>query len=227
LYKLSDPLSPQERSDIHNRLRAAIGFINDAIDAMEKAGVQKTRLRRHDEPYKWHDDYYDRIAQLIFELIGHAVALKTKEFEGWSVQYSSIWSRLSNFDQSKTRKLVLFKVRRLLYEEIKGVETHPNFLNAKYLGYCLNVLGVKEGKRSDFRRDDYPLRKVSISIARKNYLALVQRMPKVAAAVLLGTISFDKDTKQLVKTYSEGLSLVAPTDTLDLIEPKTAATCAA
>ena len=45
-------------------------------------------------------------------------------------------------------------------------------------------------------------------------------MPKVAAAVLLGTISFDNDKKQLVKTYSEGLSLVAPRDTLDLIERK-------
>jgi hypothetical protein len=47
-----------------------------------------------------------------------------------------------------------------------------------------------------------------------------QRQPKVAAAVLVGTISFDKDRKQLVKTYSEGLDLIAPTDALDLIEPK-------
>jgi hypothetical protein len=217
LYKLSDPLSPQEKADIHDRLRAVVGFINDAIDAMEKAGVQKTRLRRHDETYEWHDDYYDRIAELIFEVIGHAVALKTKEFEGWTVQYSSIWSRLSNFDQSKTRKIVLFKVRRLLYEQIKGVETHPNFLNVAYLGYCLNVLGLKEGRKRDFRHDEYPLRKAIISFARKNYLALVQQQPKAAAAVLVGTISFDKDKKQLVKTYSEGLNPVAPTDTLDLI----------
>ena len=151
---------------------------------------------------------------------------KTKEFEGWSVQYSSIWSSLSNTSKSKTSKIVLFKVLRLLYEEIKGVETQPNFLNARYLGYCLNVLGVKVGKTNGFRRVDYPLRKVAISIARKNYIALVQRFPKVGAAVLIGTISFDKDKKQLVKTYSEGLSLVAPIETLDLIEPKTATTSA-
>ena len=66
----------------------------------------------------------------------------------------------------------------------------------------------------------YPLRKAVISFARKNYLALVQRQHKVAAAVLVGTISFDRDRKQLVKTYNEGLNLVAPTVTLDLIEPK-------
>ena len=74
LYKLDDPLSSQEKADIHDRLRAVVDFINDAIDAMEKAGVQKTRLRRHDEAYKWRDGYYDRIAQLIFEVIGHAAA---------------------------------------------------------------------------------------------------------------------------------------------------------
>jgi hypothetical protein len=226
LYKLTEPLSPQEKGDIHDRLNAVVGFINDAIDAMEKAGIQRTALRRHDELHKWRDDYYDRIADLIFEVIGHAVSLKTKEFEGWSVHYNAIWSRLSNYDQSKTRKIVLFKVRRLLYEKVKGVEKHPNFKNAAYLGYLLNVLGLKEGTRRDFRRDDYPLRKAVISFARKNYLALVQHQHKVAAAVLVGTISFDKDKKQLVKTYIEGLHLVAPTDTLDLIEPNTPTTSA-
>jgi hypothetical protein len=79
---------------------------------------------------------------------------------------------------------------------------------------------ASEENRRDFRQDEYPLRKAVISFARKNYLALVQRQHKVAAAVLVGTISFDKNKKQLVKTYNEGLNLVAPTDTLDLIEPK-------
>src|SRR5258705_8449987 len=70
----------------------------------------------------------------------------------------------------------------------------------------------------------YPLRKAVISFAQKNYLALAERQHKVAAAVLLGTISFDKDKKQLVKKYNEGLNLVAPTVTLDLMEPKAVAT---
>jgi hypothetical protein len=90
----------------------------------------------------------------------------------------------------------------------------------------LNVLGLEVGKKRDHRRDEYPLRKAVISLAQKNYLALVERQHKVAAAVLLGTISFDKDKKQLVKTYNEGLNLVAPTITLDLMEPKTVATSA-
>lgn len=221
LYKLNDQLSPQEKSDIHDRLHAVVRFLNDAIIALEKSGTKNPKLRRREEPHQWqYKDYHDKIAHLIFEIIGHASSLKTKEFEGWTVQYSAVWSALFNFDNSKTRKIVLFKVRRLLYEEIKGVETRPNFKNAAYLGFCLNVLGLKVGKKNDFRRDEYPLRRVVISFARKNYLALVERQPKVADAVLIGSISFDKERKQLVKTYQAGLALVAPTVTLDLTEPK-------
>lgn len=221
LYKLNDPLSPQEKSDIRDRLRAVVGFINDAIEAMQKSGLQKPKLRRRGESYKWqYEDHHDKIAQLIFDVIGHAAAVKTKEFEGWSIQYSAVWSRLSNFDQSETRTIVLFKVRRLLYEEIKDIGAHPNFKNAAYLGYCLNVLGLAEGKKRDFRHDEFPLRKIVISLARKNYLALVERLPNVAAAVLIGTISFDQEKKQLVKTFTAGLDRVAPTVTLDLVDPK-------
>jgi hypothetical protein len=220
LYKLNEPIGPQEKNDITSRLNAVVEFINDAIDAMEKAGVQETRLRRHDEPYRWHSDYYDRVAQMIFEVIGHAASLKTTEFEGWSIHYSSIWAPLFKFDRSETRKIVLFKVRRLLYEQVKGVEKHPDFLNAAYLGYLLNVLGLSDQRNRALRGEDHALRRVVIAFARRNYLPLVQRQHKIAEAVLMGTISFDKDKKQLVKTYSAGLDLVAPTDTLDLIEPK-------
>jgi hypothetical protein len=123
---------------------------------MQKSGVRETKLRKHGESYKWQYEYhYDTIAQLIFEVIGHATWLKTKEFDGWAIHYSAVWSSLYNSDRSKTRKIVLFKVRRLLYEEIKGIETHPNFSNAAYLGYCLNVLGLEVGKKRDFRADEY------------------------------------------------------------------------
>jgi hypothetical protein len=85
--------------------------------------------------------------------------------------------------------------------------------------HCLNVLGLDVGERRDYRLGEYALRKAVILFARRNYLALVARQSKVADAVLVGTISFAKDKKQLVKTYSEGLNLVAPTVTLDLMEP--------
>jgi hypothetical protein len=216
IYRFAEPISEQEKSDIGGRVRAVMGFINDAIDAMEKSGLKKTTLRRHAEPYHPGEDYYDKIARLCFKVIGHAVSLKTNDFEGWTIQYSSIWSQLWNFDGSNTRKIVLFKLRRLLYDEIKSIESRPNYLNAKYLGYCLYVMGLRVGQKKDFRQDEYPLRKATLAFARKNYLRLVQRQYKVAEAVCIGTLTFDKDKKQLVKTYREGLSLTAPTEALQL-----------
>jgi hypothetical protein len=219
IYRLAEQISEQERSDIGGRVSAVIGFIDDAIDAMEKSGIKRTKLRRHGRSYQHDEDYYDKIARLCFEVVGHAASLNTHDFEGWSIQYSSIWSRLWSFDQSQTRKIVLFKLRRLLYEEIKGVGTHPNYLNAKYLGYCLYMMGLSVGNKRQFRPDEYPLRKVVLDFSRRNYLRLVQRQHKVAAAVCIGTLTFDEANKRLVKTYREGLSLTAPTEALDLHDP--------
>ena len=220
LYKLRKLSEGSESKDIHGRLRAAVDFVNKAIAVLEKHGIERTTYRRHSARHTWHKDYYDYLAELMFEIIASASAIKTRKFVGWTVQYSTIWSQFFNSDDSKTRKIVLFKLRRLLYDEVVHLERGPNFRSAAVLGYLLNVLGVKEGTRRDYRTDKaYPLQKAVISWARRNYLWLVSRQHKVAAAVLLGTISFDAERHQLVKTYREGLSLTAPTDTLDLDQP--------
>ncbi|MEY9413762.1 hypothetical protein ABIF69_000204 [Bradyrhizobium japonicum] len=86
------------------------------------------------------------------------------------------------------------------------------------------MFGLSAGRRRDHRHDEYPLRKAVISFAQKNYLALVERQHKIADAVLIGTLSFDKEKKQLVKTFQAGLDLVPPTVTLNLFEPQPAFT---
>jgi hypothetical protein len=178
--------------------------------------VQRTRLRRHDQPYEWRDDYYDELAYLSLQLITTASQVTTKESIGWNIQYNAIWSRLFNFDTSKTRKIVLFKLRRLLYEEVRTLEDIPNFQNGALLGYLLNVFGPALGPKQGHRRDEYPLRRVVLAWTHRNYLWLAKRQPKAANAALLGTITFDARKKRLVKTYREGLSKKPAQDFLDL-----------
>jgi hypothetical protein len=217
LYKLNDKLSAAESDDIFSRLIAVLSFIDDAIGLLQKNGLQHTTLRRHDETYKWRNDYYDLIANLAYNLIENASSVKTKEFINWSVQHNAIWTHLFNHDQSPTRKVILFKLRRRLYEEILSLERSPNFQNGAVLGFCLNVMGLTIGPKSDHRsRDEFPLRRATISWARKNYLWLIKRQPKAAKAALLGTITFDSKKKRLVKTYIEGLNKKAPQVFLDL-----------
>lgn len=219
LYRIDEGITQVEKSEILAKLRAVVRFVNNLIKAMEDAGIKQTVLRRHNESWKWHKDFYDVVADLIFEIIGSASSVKTSDFDNWSVQHNYLWSAIFNWDSSPTRKIITFKVRRLLYDEIKSLRTLPNFQNAKYFGFCLNVLGLKVGEKRDHRRHEYQLRKAVIAFATENYLSLRDRQPKVAAAVLMGTISFDDSTRQLVKTYAEGLDLVAPTEKLDLLPP--------
>jgi hypothetical protein len=147
-----------------------------------------------------------------------ASSVKTKEFTTWSIQYNAIWSGIFNFDDSATRKIIQFKLRRLLYAEIQSIERFPNFRNAAILGYCLNISGLSAGPH---KKDDgeYVFRKVVVAWAKRNYLWLVRKNPKVAKAVLIGKLSFDARKKQLVKTYEEGPSRRAPQQFLKLDPP--------
>lgn len=215
LYKLDEELPREEVDEILGSLRAVTEFIEGAIAILHRSGVKQTRLRRHDDAYKWDDDYYDKLASLMFEIIGRAAYVRRSNHLGWTVQYSMVWSGFANYDNSKTRKIILFKLRRLLYEEIKQ---RPNFNSARYLGFCLNVFGLKTDQRIGRSRGAHPLREAVIAWARKNYLGLVEDYPDIADAVLMGTISFDATTKRLVKTYAKGLNNVAPTDALELEE---------
>lgn len=211
LYRLNEEPRPADADEITGRLNAAIDFINDAIKLLEKKGVFHTRLRRHDEPYKWRDDYYDQLAQIALELIWSASRVTTKEFITWSVQHNSVWSQLFSFHDSKTRRIVLFKLRRLLYEEIKSLGSFPNFKNGAYLAYLLNVLGPAPAVRTDYRRnEEFPIRRAVIEWTRKNYLWLAKRSPQVAKAVLIADLSFDPKKRRLVKTYFRGLNRRAP-----------------
>jgi hypothetical protein len=224
LYKLNvapEDRDTEEKRDVRARLGVVVDFVDRAIGILEKHGVQRTRYRRHDEPYKWRDDYYDHLASMMFEIIGNASAVKTKEFVNWSIQYGAVWSRFIGYGDSATRRIVLFKLRRLLFAEVLQLEHSPNFRSAAILGFLLNVLGIKDTSERGHRTAEYPLRRAVVSWTRRNYLQLVNRQHKVADAAVLGTISFDSANRRLVKTYIEGLNLVAPTDVLDLDEPVT------
>jgi hypothetical protein len=39
-------------------------------------------------------------------------------------------------------KVVKFKVRRLLYDEVARMNEFANFQGAKIIGFCLNVMGL-------------------------------------------------------------------------------------
>ena len=63
-------------------------------------------------------------------------------------------------------------------------------------------MGIKLGEKQHRDRSTAPLMKVVLGWVEKNYLSLNEGHPKVAEACLMGSISYDADDKQLVRTYA-------------------------
>lgn len=217
VYKL-DNVTDYFDTDIYKRLRVVVAFAGDAIDLINKqADLYRAPLRVKDE--HWHGDFYDHIAKLMFELISSASSVTAPFHTHWGIQHNTIWTGCFNiFKHNKAWKIIEFKLRRLLYDEILGLTDLPNFKSANILGFCLNVMGLKLRNKKVHGSESHALHKVVISWTRKNYLKLRSIQPEVAQSCLLGSISFEEDDKgsRLVKTYIKGLNREAPKEYLEL-----------
>lgn len=207
LYKLNE-ITNIWGSDALARLRVVVNFIKETINILDGKDVRKHVRRRiresHGHP---RETFFDHIASMIFEIIFAASAVKSPKDECWSVQHNSVWGDLFNFHNldSPAGKLVKFKVRRLLYDEIKEMERFPNFKGARILGFCLNVMGLGYQKM-DHNNDSRALHKAILSWTKKNYAWLHTYNPRIAAACLVDGITYDAENLRLVKTYPvEGL----------------------
>jgi hypothetical protein len=150
--------------------------------------------------------FYDHIARMIFEVIFTASAVRSPAEQSWAIQYVSIWSRLFILESGgQAAKVVNFKVRRLLYDEIVEMKRFPNFKGARILSYCLNVMGfiVRE---SDYRPNTIALQKAVLSWTKKNFIWLHSYNSRVAEECLSDGLYYDEKNQRLVKAYpAEGL----------------------
>ena len=222
LYLLSDVPETYE-SDIYHRLRAAVEFIKDAIDLIDQQSSPPKPLSRIREG-TFPKNIYDHLANLIFDICSNASTVKAPSGTCWSIHHNIVWS--SFFGIVSTRgaawKIVQFKVRRLLYDEIAKLSDFPNYKGSRILGFCLNVLGVTTGSgRQQYGRDSYALATAVQAWARKGYLAMRLKNSDVADSVLIGRLSFDERGNRLVITYIKGLSREAPKRYLELVSPLT------
>lgn len=218
LYKLDKVESEHYSSDIYERLRIAVDFIRDFIDLINKLDEKPPyKLKRKEDDRFRNEDIYDKIANLQFEIIFNVSSVTTPSDTCWFIQPNSVWGQFFGITaRNETHKIIQFKLRRLLYNEIKRFEEFTNYKSARILGFCLNVMGLEIGKSKDYGSDYYPLRKAVLVWTKKNYLSLREENPDVADACLIGTISFDEENSRLVKTYAKGLNREAPKKYLDL-----------
>jgi hypothetical protein len=207
LYKLNEHTTAWD-TDSFRRLRVVIEFVKDAVKILDEKGVpDHVRIRLREKHGHRHETFYDHIASMIFEVIFHASAVKSPRWGCWTIQHNSVWGELFNFNHldGPAGKVVKFKVRRLLYDEIADMRRFPNVKGAKILGFCLNVMGLTI-RQGNYDKDSRALQKALLAWTKKNFTWLNLYNPRVAEACLVDGMTYDAENLQLVRTSpAEGL----------------------
>jgi len=193
-------------SDIRERLRVCVRFVSDLIKLLEKyeEEIVVERLKPAEEHI--HLDIYDRVAELMSEIIYNAAGITKPWWPCWDIQHNTVWREFfDGFRESKSQKIIAHKLRRLIYDEVIEFDKYEDlksFEAARYLGISLNCMGFTLSGVSRRDRNTEPLKKVILEWVKKNYVSLHDNHPMVAEACLMGSITYDAETMQLVKTYA-------------------------
>jgi len=208
LYKINGITNSAWNDGVQAKLRVVVEFIKDAVEILDKKGVPVHLQLRVRKRQGRTGNFYDHLASMIFEVIFSASTVRAPSDLCWWVQHNSVWSELFNFDQlnGAAGKVVKFKVRRLLYDEVTNMKRFPpGFKGAKILGFCLNVMGLTASD-SNYDHDSRALQKAILSWTRKNYAWLHSYNQRIAEACLVDGMTYDAENLRLVKTYPvEGL----------------------
>jgi hypothetical protein len=192
--------------DIRERLSVCVRLVTDLIEILEKHEDKVVIERLKPNKKRMERDIYDQVAELMSEIIYNAAGITKPSWPCWHIQHNTVWtSFFDRFGKSKTRRIVGFKLRRLIYEEIIEFDKYTDlksFKAARYLGICLNCMGIKLGEKQHRDRSTEPLQKVVLRWVQRNYSSLHDNHPTVADACLMGGISYDAGSKKLVKTYA-------------------------
>jgi hypothetical protein len=193
-------------SDISERLRVSARFVSDLIWLLkEYEEIIKIDYLKPREKHI-HLDIYDRVAELMSEIIYNAAGVTKPFWPCWIIQHDTVWSEFFyGSRKSKTQNIIAFKLRRLIYNEVIDFDKYADnksFKAARYLGISLNCMGFSLNGASQRDRNTEPLKRAILAWVKKNYVSLHKNHPTVAEACLMGGITYDAVNKQLVKTFA-------------------------
>lgn len=205
LYKINGVTGVSLNDDVLNRLRAVIDFIKKSIEILEEKGVPK-HLRLRVREKHGRKSSYDHLANMIFEVIYYASMVRSPDQLCYFVQYDFIWNEIFSSDglNGMAAKIVKFKVRRLIYDDVTMIKNFTGFKGAKILRFCLNVMGFDVPDRKTYFKDRKALHKAIMSWTKKNYAGLYSYNRQLAEACLPDGMTYDEEKMQLVKTYPAG-----------------------
>ena len=188
----------------YKKLQVVVDFVRDTIKLLDKHPVSEgIRLRALDRNRNLYT-VYDLIAEMMFEIVFSASSVSSPRSTCWAVQHNAVWSQLFEFrGDGKATQIIHFKFRRLVYDEIKRMNSFVNFKGAKILGYCLNVMG-QNVKNNGSLNPHTALHRAVLGWLKKYYGWLHFKNPEVAEACLMAEWTYDEANSRLVHTRPAG-----------------------
>ncbi|WP_185819406.1 hypothetical protein [Chlorobium phaeovibrioides] len=181
-------------------LGVVIDFIKNAVEILGQREVpEDVQWRVSQRDASVNRTFYDRIAQMIFNVI-HATAYVTSPWSlCWWIQHNSVWVELFNFDHLKgdSARVIKFKVRRLLYDEIVYMNKFPNYKGARILRYCLTVMGLI--LPTSYDSDSRALHKAVLAWVRIHFVGLHNSHQLIALECLPEGMAYHADKQRIVK----------------------------
>lgn len=205
LYTL-DGITGSWEKDEAKRLSIVMSFMTNSIEIVNGISVPEGITLRLPEknPYQYRT-IYDDLAEALFDVIFHVSSVKTPWWESWNYQHNTVWSKIFPYHETnnKPAKIIRFKLRRLIYDEITKLEKLPGYKGAKILAYFLNVTGLESRGRGRLNKELWPLLKAVRGWIRKNYMVLHAHNPNMTSGLLADKIYLDIERKRIVREFPE------------------------
>lgn len=204
IYKIDGLDSANWEADAIRRLEVSVDFCGEALKLLnEKGPPDNLRLRFRDKIQHRGETVYDHLASLMLKLVQHAEAVRRSPDLSWCVRHNIVWTHvLGDFvTPGRATRIVQFKLRRKIYDEIITAEKWPNYRNIRLLGYCLHVMGFKVHARGRVGREYRTLNRAVLAWTKRNFVALQLRAPQIFEECMPAEISYDAQGARLVRTY--------------------------
>ena len=207
-----------QTNDTQDKLQIIVRFIREAIQILEKNNVPGHIQWRMPKNVV-RKTIYDHIAEMIVTVITSASGVRSPSRLCWLIQHNLVWVEffgLTGLDGAAS-KVIKYKVRRHIYDEVTKLRSFPNFKGTRILGFCLNVMGFNVKNQDD--RDYKALQKAILSWTKNNYAWLYFYNSYIAKECLVDNITYQAERLRLVKTWPAEGTRPKPTFLYFLVNP--------
>lgn len=191
-----------------------------AIEVIDEANPPIRAPKKYRQ--RFGGDIYQSLAELMYETLLAAARVEGPKMFMWHIQHNIVWTGVFERMGEKSAALAIVQTRvvRLLYDQIKRMDDiGPNYVGVKVVGLVLNILGLKPPSRQTYLPCERSIYHFAEQWAKKNYLQLRAEYPDVADAMLVGSLSYSKNSQRLRKTYAGWLGKQGTRQYLDLEKP--------